>query len=109
MKVIDLLNKIANGEKVEGKHEDLYIKYFGRTNFNNRDEFRIESHCGLTIAGLLHILNDEIEIIEEPKKIEKLENRIDESFENATYSERMRLTEIVNKLNEIIDYINRGE
>ena len=50
-------------------------------------------------------LNDEPK---EPKKIEKIENKIDTSFENANYSERMRLTEMVNKLNEIIDYINRG-
>ena len=50
-------------------------------------------------------LNDEVEIIED-KKIEKLENKIDTTFENATYSERMRLTEIINKINEIIDYLN---
>lgn len=45
--------------------------------------------------------------LEEEKKIpEKLENKIDTTFENYNYSERMRLTEMINKINEIIDYLD---
>jgi ABC-type enterochelin transport system ATPase subunit len=46
-------------------------------------------------------------VVEEEKKIpEKLENKIDTTFENYNYSERMRLTEMINKINEIIDYLD---
>ena len=115
MKVIDLLNKIANGEEVPKKikwfdkwleKESTYIfdeenkdyVHIGYIEYLFNDNFMTES------------LNDEVEIIEEDKeikKIEKLENKIDSSFENANYSEIMRLTEIVNKLNELIDEVNK--
>ena len=52
------------------------------------------------------IMKEDISIQKEDNKIEKLENKIDTTSENATYSERMRLTEIINKINEIIDKVN---
>ena len=102
MRVIDLLNKIANGEEVPT------FRYLDRTLRYNKakecfDDINDVRYCrtGFGYNGL----NDEIEIIEEDKKIEKLENKIDTTFENYNYSERMRLTEMVNKINEIIDYL----
>ena len=74
MKVIDLLNKIANGEEVPKKikyekdtyiHIDNYCYYCEDTNLILSDRIFAEYSK----------LNDEIEIIEEPKKIEKLENQ----------------------------------
>ncbi len=49
----------------------------------------------------LGVLNDEVEIIEEPKKIEKLPNNITDNA-GATRDQRI----IANKINEIIDEIN---
>jgi len=70
MKVIDLLNKIANGEEVPKKikYEGKIWKLVNKTYFSNRTEL-----LGDYIANaILLSLNDEIEIIEEDKKIEKL-------------------------------------
>ena len=79
MKVIDLLNKIANGEEVP-----FEIKLFGVTFYFNNEKkcyfskydkcniLDMHSHC-LRNKGKL-LLNEEVEIIEEEKKIpEKLE------------------------------------
>lgn len=108
IKIIDLLNMISKCEEVPNK-----IKY-SYTTFNFDKDMEMYDSDLMHGDLLSYIdgsnLNDEVEIIEEDKeikKIEKLENKIDSSFENANYSERMRLTEIVNKLNEIIDEINK--
>ncbi len=105
MKVIDLLNKIANGEELPKK---IYC-------FNREFYLKENTYFGDTFTLMHYIqeedLNDEVEITEEEKKIpEKLENKIDTTFENYNYSERMRLTEMINKINEIIDYLkSEGE
>ena len=79
MTVIQLLNKIANGEEIPEK-----IKY----------ELKINTylHCHY----VPECLNDEVEIIEEDKKIEKFK------FGKIEDSEHY---EIKRKINEIIDYI----
>lgn len=78
MKIINLLNMIANGEKLPKK-----IK-----------------------------LNDEIEVIEN-KKIEKFKDYIPLGLTNMSADFRKQdvfdsLMKIGNKINEIIDVINRG-
>ena len=100
MKIIDLLNKIANGEEVPEKikinnviyeyrsymyctekanYQDIEDYLFGKWNFN--------------------ILNEEVEIIEEEKKIpEKIE-----LIENGDFVEIPSNRELMNKINEIID------
>ena len=124
MKIIDLLNKIANGEEVPKKikyekdtyiHIDNYCYYCEDTNLILSDRIFAEYSK----------LNDEVEIIEEPKKIEKLDvallgqcdnwlrcptNKvtkqdvelnpyiIDNIRENTLYFQR--------KINELIDEIN---
>ena len=67
MKVIDLLNKIAKGKELPKKiycfNREFYLKeniYFG-------DTFRLTHYIQE------EDLNDEVEIIEEDKKIEKLD------------------------------------
>ena len=69
MKIIDLLNKIANGEEVPKK-----IKVFdGEYEFDTyNNTYRNKEMLG-TLGqnySLDGVLNDEVEIIEEPKKIE---------------------------------------
>jgi len=122
MKVIDLLNKIANGEEVPKK-----IKYcdemFGFTgynsaskNYNNELEDLFEILDG-------SMLNDEVEILEEEKKIpEKLENE-KEFYAYTRYEENKdeidkflyilkainlaeeKIDNLNNSINSIIDYL----
>lgn len=101
MKVIDLLNKIANGEEVPKK-----IKINGDTlDLENGKElyYRFQDKSS-TLCFDWYIetkrLNDEIEIIED-KKIEKCKNY--EEFESIDdYIEHLRI-----KINELIDEVNK--
>ena len=103
MKVIDLLNKIANGEEVPKKIKfngfvwtyDIYNKrYYEGENLL----FDVLGHY----KGI--ILNDEVEIIEEEKKIPEKINISNFPKHNNS----LKKTAI--KLNEIIDYLkSKGE
>lgn len=109
MKVIDLLNKIANNDnyKPTFKFRDCIYKYNAVTKYYE------PSFMGL--YKLYMILNDEVEIIEEDKKIEKLIKLNDVGnpsdltalsqmqWENNSHIER--------KINELIDEVNnlKGE
>ena len=90
MKVIDLLNKIANGEIKEGIMFQYNNGYEGYANVNTLfDRFTINKEN----------LNTEIEIIEEDKKIKKLDE-----YEYDTANEIL----IIRKINEIIDYLEEN-
>lgn len=67
IKVIELLNKMANDEnyKPTFKYKDNIYQYDFKT------KYYIPSFMGL--YKIYMILNDEVEIIEEPKKIEKID------------------------------------
>ena len=103
MKIIDLLNKIANGEEVPKKikyknnilyYDDDYTKEYPPT-FNYYDE---KGNNSLIEGWLCQYINDEVEIIEEDKKIEKLEEY------DFTRGE---IRDLADKINEIIDKINK--
>ena len=101
MKVIDLLNKIANGEI----NEDTLIE------FDNG----YKDYCSVRIFFDRYIvdrenLNCEVEIVEEDKKIEKLEYVYDKDviiIIDEFDDEREQKIQIEKKINEIIDYINK--
>lgn len=119
MKVIDLLNKIANGEEVPKKikYNNKIYEYYERLEniFNYKqivngkyiddyfnDNYFIDS-----------ILNDEVEIIEEPKKIEKIEMYQDgegsyflNKQDRKVYVNCAEMDFMVDKFNELIDEIN---
>ena len=105
MKIIDLLNKIANGEEVPKhiKHcgEVYSIIYFENT---NGIDYEDEESGYLLFADKIIInerLNDEVEILEEEKKIpEKL--TVQDLLDLDTGS---LLKRIVDNQNEIIDYL----
>lgn len=101
MKIIDAINKINKEEKFRFRllcDGDIY-KYIGGSLYNEtvgeRAEWIIDNEW----------LNEEIEIIEEKKKIpEKLD--INLGMANMTPTEKY----ISNTINEIIDYLkNKGE
>ena len=102
MKIIDLLNKIANGEEVPKK-----IKYDNQ--IYELTENKIDWYCYYYARNFLwneislQELNDEVEILEEEKEIlEKLEILSDKEH----YSNKI----LYGKINEIIDYLkSKGE
>lgn len=138
MKIIDLLNKIANGEEVPKKFE-----VNGRIWEWNVYSYNCELHSEFSVTGLrydLSNLNDEIKILDieylnndledklikpflEEKKIpEKLKNYYDENLEEyvvETYIKGINYKEIFNsrydemiisKINEVLDYLkSKGE
>lgn len=105
MKVIDLLNKIANGEEVPQKikyGEDTYYYEFNEYLLETEDENELRNLMG---KYNLNILNNEVEVIEEDKKIEKLNMKEMKEDSHSTQNEIM----LGYKINEIIDKVNKGE
>ena len=130
IKIIDLLNKIANDEEVPKKikWENIIYAYSKYDKDYLEYPFSNEEYKGLfdmRDSILTQFLNDEVEVIEEPKKIEKIDvallgqcdnwlrcptNKvtkqdvelnpyiIDNIRENTLYFQR--------KINELIDEIN---
>lgn len=98
MTVIQLLNKIANGEEIP-----LKIKVNGYEYRQSNGQFWCDETEMYLIDNCTSIynLNDEIEVIEEDKKIEKL--NLDYILDNDISKY------FGNKINEIIDVINKGD
>ena len=100
IKVIDLLNAIAEGKELPEKFMYKgHLYYRQKTNgicYRCDELNEIFEEC-----LVLEELNDTIEIIEEPKKIEKLPKGITDNA-CATIDQRA----IANKINELIDEIN---
>lgn len=120
MKVIDLMNKISNEEKLPE-----VIRVCGRT-FNLMADHTYKYVCDgfendlFTWLGLeeeYQSLNDEVEIIEEPKKIEKLLMDMNSKIKGnmtADYDNYMvgdivehNFDVIHKKINELIDEVNK--
>lgn len=104
MKIIDLLNKLANEESVPHK-----IKYNGYTYKKSSDN--ITYWTGNKPSNTLRIdtfdLDDEVEIIEEPKKIDKINKP--RMLKGTTENESKLLrycADLENKLIEVIDVVN---
>ena len=108
MKVIDLLNKIANGEKLPEE-----IKVMGGTYYLCEND---QSGCcyfsekpgygGVKLSFDTSVMNEEVEIIEEDKKIVKLKK--DNFGENEDLDEvDSDIYFVVDKINEIIDKLNK--
>ena len=112
IKVIDLLNAIADGKELPEKFMykgHLYYRQKTKGICYRCDELNeIFEEC-----LVLEDLNDTIEIIEEPKKIEKIEIYEDEEghyfLNNRNNKIYIRCDEtdfMVDKFNELIDEIN---
>ena len=139
MKIIDLLNKIANGEEVPKKIKYRGIIWYLEQDFSNRLPYYKNGYntnnllTGREKDYFSHSLNDEVEILEEEKEIpEKLDmvllgqcdnwtqkyNKDTKEMEN-THIElnpyvidtiRENTLEIQHKFNDIIDYLkSKGE
>ena len=104
IKIIDLLNKIANGEEVP-KTIRWYDEFY-----NDYDEISNDYKVFVyeKLKNNVWDLNDELEIIEEKKKIEKIARCDDVKMTH--YGELYKPTEneeiLRIKINELIDEIN---
>ena len=104
MKVIDLLNKIANGEEVPKKIKldckiYLYSKMYEQYHHEKYDTNLLETISEYNYSGL----NDEVEIIEEDNKIEKLDcvKRTEQGYQEVDFNK------FQDKINELIDEVNK--
>lgn len=114
IKVIELLNKIANGEDVPEK-----IKYNGIIYLREKNvligKMYYEDELGTLLLEKINNvceLDNEIEIIEDDEKIEKLPVKTPCILPNRTDTEISHIPdnlELTVKINEIIDYINSKE
>ena len=109
MKVIDLLNKIANGEEVP--KEIVYnTRIFRYNEYNkcyiwncNGDEFYLSTYYRLE-----SILNDEVEIIEEDKEIEELPKYADVNEKTGlACGWSFQEEKLKDKINELIKEVNK--
>ena len=112
IKVIDLLVKIANREEVPKKikWENIIYAYSEYDKDYLEYPFSNEEYKGLfdmRDSILTQFLNDEVEIIEEPKKIEKITVREKTlGFPNGEWTARNMDKAFAIKINELIDEIN---
>lgn len=111
MKVIDLLVKIANGEEVPSPiyHNDLYYDFEDGDYFNQKTRNWLFNDSDIDT-----ILNDEVKIIEEDKKIEIIEenNSINHLVNYAgfeTFTNEVKLDYLYEMITRIIDKINEME
>lgn len=103
IKVIELLNKIANDEELPKKikyRNKIYIKrsdcyWYILENGTFDDELFVRIDC----------LNDEVEIIEEPKKIEK----IDFGTLNTQKGKNRAMKDAINKLIDAVNELKRDK
>ena len=115
IKVIDLLNMISKGEEVP------LIKYRDKILHWNEEKDRFEDKDGMNTLYEMDFseLNDEVEVIEEDKKIRKITllgeevklGLVSNWLKDSTNNEEKIASCIecnAMKINEIIDYINGG-
>lgn len=121
MKIIDLLNKIANGEEVPKKIKcdgSIYDYEFQNT-ITGAYEYRNNyGQCIMNnMAGHLYltdILNNEVEIIKEEKEIDKIPYHYNLGYIDCGDLTREVIEELTknmncftDKINELIDEINK--
>ena len=115
MKIIDLLNKIANGEEVPKKIKyNLLEKNYQILVYDEEEqEYRYENDYNNFCTFPNHHLNDEVEIIEEKKIPEKLSTYFslekDCENDNIQYA-NYNFKTMYEKINDICDYLkSKGE
>ena len=99
MKVIDLLNKIANGEEVPKKIAYTPMdgcRYILEYDVFKKDYYDGEDYLMGGVYDIIHHLTDELEIIEEDKEIEKV----------SVKTNNHNVRKVANKMNEVIDILN---
>lgn len=110
IKIIDLLVKQANNEEMP-KHIKVYNEDWYWNDYDgyvNKQSLSTAPDAQIYLAKEYRLdfaLNKDVEIIEEPKKIENIS---DEELEQCD-GDYDRICLILDRLDEIIDYINKGD
>ena len=104
MKIIELLNKIANGEEVPkkirlGNNPDIF---YYKKDINSYKSCNGEYLISEWLFNSKR-LNEEVEILEEEKKIEHIENYVD--FANST--EDSKFDYLYEMISRLIDEVNK--
>lgn len=104
MKIIELLDKMATGEistKAKVKYGNARDKHksWESLDFYIHQELRKRYE-----SEFKDFLNDEIEIIEEDKKIEKIDTQY---YDDERYTPETRLNICMNYINKLIDEVNK--
>lgn len=102
IKLIDLLNMRARNEVMPEKIKYEYYDYFW--NDYGKDYQKGDGEMLLGNLKIVYHLNDEVEIIEEDKEIEKL-GKIYDGFSDSYYD--TCLIKIAQKVDEVIDALNK--
>ena len=107
IKIIDLLNKIANKEQVPEKikYENKIWEYDVYSNDYKGENIWLFEEL-FEYRRTIEFINDEVEIIKEPKKIEKItvkEKTL--GFPNGEWTARNMDKAFAIKINELIDEI----
>ncbi len=104
MKVIDLLNKIANGEEVPKKIkitilDDRITRKYGFSYDEENQEYKDDELFPLGARLILErVLNEKVEIIEKDKEIGELPP--------YKFEEEILKLDLARKIDELIDEIN---
>lgn len=109
MTIIDLLNKIAFGEETPNKFKYDKLTFVKDNEGVHYDEYG--DNIKNSIAYDLSNLDDEIEIIEEDNKIEKISINDNGTlgFPNGQWAARNMDKGFAFKINELIDKVNNME
>lgn len=93
MKIIDILNKMANGTLEDG----FKFKWYGLIyTFNKKSGFRDRQGNTLSENAFIECcLNDEVEVIEKTKEIEEIDEDI------------CMTTDVLEKINELVRAVNK--
>ena len=116
IKIIDLLVKVANGEKVPKviKYRNKIYRYVfkntitGDYDYQGSDDYLLE--CMSQQLYLSNVLNDEVEIIEKDKKIEKLTfDDTDVCCVDGLMKQSLNIKKTINEIIDAINELKKGE
>lgn len=105
--IYELLGKVKDDNKT-----DIYVKYFNRISQKEETMWACKENIIYKLDQIIVKLNDEVEIIEESKKIEKIswgEKEILAEYFTANKKQETlarRTEKLKSSLNELIDEIN---
>lgn len=104
IKVIDMLVKMANDKNYKPTFK------FERSTYKYNEDTKYYEPSFMGLWKIYMILNDEVEIIEEPKKIEKIKqlNNVANCKELTELEDKQQINNHIlkDKINKLIDEIN---
>ena len=111
IEIMDLLHKIYNLDDMPGKiiFDNCVWRYCSEFQDYQSERGYLFGNYMSHINETGKFLNAEVEIIEEDKPIIEKIKRHEFEENGITISEQPSIIEIANKLNQVIDYINRKE